>query len=82
MKIKRVTYVKRCLNRQCTKKEQCEHGQAQVRFLHNFPSGIKEIPLNMLQMFCAIHPVACVCTRWQMSKEQCIEFQNQDNHGL
>lgn len=82
MKQERITYVKRCLNNRCTKKEQCEHGQAQIRFLQYFPNGMKDIPLNMLQMSRAINPVACVCTRWKMSKEQCIEFQNKKQYGL
>ena len=82
MKQERTTYVKRCLNMRCTKREQCEHGQAQKRFLHYFPNGINDLPLNMLQMFCAIFPVACHCPRWQMSKEECIEFQNRNNYGI
>lgn len=82
MRRERITYVKRCLDMRCTKKEQCEHGQAQVRFLQQFPNGLKDIPLNMLWMFSAIYPVACGCPRWQMSKEQCIELQNRNVHGL
>ena len=73
----RITYVKRCLNQRCKRKEQCEHGRAMQRFKQLFPKGMEEIPMNMQEQFRAIFPVAFSCHRWKLNREQCIELQNQ-----
>lgn len=82
MRQTRITYVKRCLNSRCTHKEQCEHGQAQMRFQQHFPKGIEDVPDYMLHMFKAIYPVAYGCPRWQMTREQCIEQQNKEQQKI
>ena len=75
MKHTNVKYVKRCLNQRCTRKEQCEHGMAMIRFQQLFPKGLEEIPPHLLNEFRAIYPCAPACPRWQWSREKCIEWQ-------
>ena len=78
MRNETINYVKRCLNEHCTNIEQCEHGKAMIRFRQNFPNGITDMPDFMRKNFRAIRPVACLCPRWQWSREQCIEEQKRE----
>lgn len=75
--MRKVTYVKRCLSEKCVNRQQCEHGKAQIRFRQHFPKGFDEVPDYMLDMFKAIYPVHCLCQRFKMSREQCIDLQNE-----
>jgi hypothetical protein len=47
-----------------------------MRFQQHFPKGMEDVPDYMLHMFKAIYPVAYGCSRWQMTRERCIEQQN------
>lgn len=78
----RVTYIKRCLNTRCDKKEVCEHGKAQSRFIQYFPNGLNDVPYFMLKDVQAIYPVAKRCPRYNMNRQQLLDLQDSQNQKL